>query len=72
MKTTNLKNAFNCLLDGNIIQPLNSNGKIWIYNGYIFWQNFGRSAEKIKISELRWIFKTIFKNNDYTFNILLN
>ena len=69
-KTEQLRLAFNAIKAGGTIQPKNTKGKIWIYFGFIYWQNFGQSANKIKISELRWIFKTIFKAENYEFTIL--
>lgn len=36
---------------------------------YYFWNHYGSSAQRVTDSELRWIFKTLFKAGSYEFEI---
>ena len=70
MKTKNLKQAFEDIKNGKTIQPKGTRGKIWVYFGYIYWENYGQSANNININELRWIFKTIFNSKNYEYTVI--
>jgi len=45
---------------------------LWIENGFIHWRNYGSSANKISLKNLKWIIENIFKTTaeqflfDYT------
>ena len=80
MKTENLKNAYNAIKSGKIID---CNGvRCWVSfksvrNGVpvgkkrcICWRNFGQSAQPLKLSELRWIFNTIANSKDFSFTVV--
>ena len=50
----------------------NGNGKIWLYDNYIMFQNFGQSAVKNNLKDLTWLINTIFeaKRKDFNFSII--
>lgn len=73
-KTQNLKAAYKDLKDGHVID---CNGcRVYIEYSehgnreYIFWENFGRSAERLGIQNLRWIFRVIAKSPDYAYKLV--
>jgi hypothetical protein len=55
---------------GKTIQPVGSNGIMWMGFGVIYWRNYGQSANKANKRELRWIFRVIFKSKTYDFIVL--
>lgn len=80
-KTEKLKLAYNKLKEGNIIEFISDEGKMyncrcWIQKSevknryHIHWRCFGQSANRMNISNLRWIAKTIAKCTTYDFNIV--
>lgn len=74
MKTKNLKRMYNDLRLGAIID---CNG-CQIYRDYserdkreyFFWRHYGASANRVTLSDLRWIVKVIAKSKDYSYEIL--
>ena len=80
-KTEKLKMAYNELKNGKIIEFISDEGKMyncrcWIKKSetknrnQIHWRCFGQSANRMNISNLRWIAKTIAKCTTYDFNIV--
>lgn len=70
IKTKNITDAFFQLQMGKTIQPVGSNGIMWMGFGVIYWRNYGQSANKANKRELRWIFRVIFKSKTYDFIVL--
>lgn len=80
-KTEKLKSAYKELQDGKIIEFKSEKGKnynvrCWIRKSetnnrnYIFWRNFGQSANRMTLGNLRWIAKTIGHCFDYEYKIV--
>jgi hypothetical protein len=75
-KTELLKNMYDDLKNGYTVY---CNGcKIWMgesdrkssngrYRTWIFWENYGRSAERCTLQGLRFIVKVIAKSDDYSY-----
>lgn len=78
-KTDKLKTAYTDLKSGKIIEFLSDdksrNCRCWIGGSsnqndkrkYIFWNCFGQSANRMSLSELRWIAKVIGKCTTYDY-----
>lgn len=70
-KTKKIHNAIDDLEQNNIIYV--KNGSIWLYSKnnilYYGYEFFGRSATKATINNLKWIFRVIFNQSDYSYNI---
>ena len=70
-KENNLRRAFRDIKSGKIIKCKNCT--IWYdyskrnRRHYIYWQNYGSSADRPSLENLRWIFETVAKSDDYTY-----
>lgn len=84
-KTNKLKSAYNDMKQGKIIEFQSEKGKMynckcWIAPSrnpnckrkFIFWKCFGQSANRMSLSDLRWIAKTIANCSNYDYKIVSN
>lgn len=85
-KTEKLKQAYEEMKQGKIIEFIPDPGKAKLKTGcrcwiaksrqegnrkkYIFWQYFGSSANRMSLSELRWIAKTIAECTTYNYKVV--
>lgn len=84
-KTEKLKSAYATLKNGykirfipdNIADHHNKGVECWLQAGrnnsrihYIYWRDFGQSANRMNIENLRWIAKTIGECTTYNYEIL--
>lgn len=82
-RTEKLKEAYEILKEGEIIEFINEtdktgNVRCWIGKSsnphcrkrYIFWRCHGQSANDMSLSSLRWIAKTIGNCNAYNYRIV--
>lgn len=73
MKTENLKRMYNDLRLGAIVD---CNGcRIYRAEGsrgydLFFWRYYGSSANRVSLSNLRWILKVIAESVDYSYQIV--
>lgn len=81
MKTAQLQKAMQDLKSGKTlkVKGVHGFGEIWLRQSgrpidnnrhYIYWQHFGQSATRVTLTNLRWIFKAIFQNNTYNYQII--
>lgn len=81
-KTKNLKQMYEDLRDGCTVkcngceiwrsEPYThyGNGKPQKRPGYLHWYYYGSSANRVSISELRWILNVIAKSPDFAYEII--
>lgn len=60
------------LLDLGYTVKINNHGKLWLYNNYIMYQNYGQSAVRNNLKDLTWLINNIFetKRKDFNFTII--
>lgn len=77
-KIQKLKNIYDLIKAGNIVavSGKHGNGYLWISESnfsnrkYIHWQNFGSSANRMGLNNLRWIINTIFESKSINYMIV--
>jgi hypothetical protein len=78
-KTQKLKDIYALIKAGNIVavSGKHANGYLWVSESrfnprrqYINWQNFGSSANRMGLNNLRWIVNTIFESKSLNYMIV--
>lgn len=78
-KIEKLNKIYDLIKSGNIVavSGKSGNGYLWIGSSrinprksFIFWENFGQSANPMGINHLRWIVNTIFESKSLNFMIV--
>ena len=81
-KTKNLKQMYSDLKDGETVkcngctiwrsEPYThyGSGKPQKRPGYLHWQHYGRSANRVSLNDLRWILNVIAESPDFAYEIV--
>lgn len=77
-KLQKLKNIYKLIREGHIVavSGRQGNGYVWIGESnfsnrkYIHWQNFGSSANRMGLNNLRWIINVIFESRSVNYAIV--
>mgnify|MGYP007115351187 CR=1 FL=1 len=78
-KTQKLEKIYALIKAGNIVavSGKHGNGYLWVAESrnnprrsYIHWQNFGSSANRMGLNNLRWIINVIFESKSINFAIV--
>ena len=78
-KIEKLNKIYDLIKAGYIVavSGTHGNGYLWVNpsrmnprKSFIFWQNFGQSANPMGINNLRWIINTIFQSKSLNFMVV--